>query len=129
MPTIDLDELVPEDINFTFKGDTYTIPGDLTVDQTFDVVSVWTRAAEAELTGDQDKIRKTNQALTDQLLQLFRIKHPDLESLPFGVAAYRAIVAQVLIAVGLTIEDEQDPPKPSPAPARARSRRSSGSRR
>lgn len=128
MPRIEMDELVPEDITFVFRGKEYVIDGDLDVDLTFDLTDLFIRYGQAEADGDRVEIRKTNTEMRDKLLAAFQTRDPALTDLPFGVMAYRIVLGQVLTALGLQIVQE-DPPRPrTPAP-RPRSRRSTGSRK
>lgn len=132
MPEINLDELVPEDIAFVRHGKRYVVDGDLDVDTSLKLVGLFMTAAEAEASGDVDAISASNNALKEYLLELFRIRDPALESIPFGVQSLREVVGQLLVAVGLQIVDDDkvvDPPKPRPKRAPPRSRRSTGSRK
>ena len=131
MPEINLDVLVPEDIVFTFRDHRYAVPGDLDVDTSLKLVDLFVRAGEAEESGDVDRVATSNRELVAFLLELFRRRDPDLEELPFGVIAYRAIVGQLLVAVGLQIDDGtvEGPTRPTRKQATVRSRRSTGSRK
>ena len=122
---INLDEIVPEDIEFSFRGENYAIPGDIDVDTTFDLVGIFGRFAEAEAAGDTEAMRAVNKELEGKLLRLFQLKDPGLESLPFGVIGYRHVLQAVLEAVGLQIVEGD--PTPAPAPKPGPRPRSSGS--
>ena len=129
MPRIELDEVIPEDITFAYKGKEYVIPGDIDVDTTFDLIALLGRHGEAEEKGDTPEVRAVNKEVEQKLLYLFRQRDPELEALPFGVIGYRFVLAQVLTSLGLLIvEEPATPPKPRRA-KRSPSRRSSGSPR
>jgi hypothetical protein len=126
---VELDELVPDDIVFRFRGSEHSIPGDIDVETTFRLLKLFKRAAEVEESGDLDASEKVNVEVRDALLGLFQQRDPDLAQLPFGVIAFRHVLSQVLQAIGLVFvspEDEDDPPtKRGPK----KSPRSSGSPR
>ena len=127
MPRIELDEIIPEDITFAYKGKEYVIPGDIDVDTTFDLTALLIRHGAAEEKGDTEEVRAVNKEVEQKLLYLFQQRDPELEALPFGVIGYRFVLAQVLTSLGLLIvEEPETPPKPRRA-KRSPSRRSSGS--
>lgn len=130
MPRINLDDVVPEDIEFDYRGKTYTISGDLDVETTFKLIGLFGDLADAEVAGDRKKQLSVNGKLEQLLLDLFKEHDPSLEKLPFGVVAYRNVVTQLLGSLGLEViggDPPADPSKPT-AKKRAPRRRSSGSR-
>ena len=130
MPRIELDEIIPEDITFAYRGKEYVIPGDLDIDTTFDLIALLGRHGAAEAADDTEEVRVVNKEVEQKLLFLFRQRMPDLEALPFGVIGYRVVLAQVLTALGLQIvEEPETPPKPRRAKKTSPSRPSSGSPR
>jgi hypothetical protein len=130
MPQIvELDELVPDDVVFRYKGTDYPIPGDIDVETTFRLLKLFQRAAEAEGSTDLDAREQVNIEVRDALLGLFQQRDPDLAELPFGVIAFRHVLSEVLQAMGLVFvagdgEGEGPPTKPRPKTPR----QSSGSR-
>jgi hypothetical protein len=127
---INLDELLPEDIVFTYKGRDYTISGDISIAATFDLVELFGRHAEAEEAGDLQAVREVNVELEEKLLELFQERDPDLTELPFGVMAYRHVLAHVLTGLGLQIVGGDGEPAKPKVEKRAvpRSRRTTASR-
>lgn len=126
---VDLDALVPEDIEFQFRGEKYLIPGDIQMEDTFKLVRLYEAAVAADA-GAIDERERANLATKAALDELFRVRQPDIQELPFGVMAYRHILAEVLELLGFQIVDETPPePRPKPKMAVPRSRRSTGSRK
>ena len=131
MPRIELDGIVPEDLTFVFRGDEFTIDGDIDVEKTFDLIDVYQRAVviDSDPNAEVADQRKVNIEMRDKLLALFQARDPELTTLPFGTIAYRHVLAEVLQSVGLQIV-QVDPPKPKPEKKTVpRSRRSTTSRR
>lgn len=130
MPRINLDELVPEEITFSFRGTDYVIDGDIDIEITFALIDLFHRATEAETDPNITLAvqRDVNLAMRDKLLELFQARDPSIESLPFGTVAFRHVLAEVLQALGLTIVEDPQPPKPEKKTV-PRSRRSTTSRR
>lgn len=131
---IDLDAVVPEDIEFTYRGETYAIPGDIDVEQTFRIIRMFEEAQAAEANSAPiDERERLNLVIRDELLELFRVRNPDLADLPFGTIAYQHVLVTVLGQLGLQVVGEPTPPEPRPKKqetrAVPRSRRSSGSQR
>jgi hypothetical protein len=141
MPTqiIELDPLVPDDIEFRYRGQKYVLPGDLTVETTFHIqkLILALNAAEQRVTDAAGKGEKVQlQAAAEQerltleveklLLGLFRQRDPDLEELPFGVVGFQHVLSMVLVKLGFGAaisEDDADPP-----PNRAARRKSARSK-
>jgi hypothetical protein len=142
MPTqiVELDALVPDDIEFRYQGGKYVLPGDISVETTFRIQKLLLalNAAETAAVGVEDEKLQTK-AIADQerltleveelLLSLFRKRDPKLESLPFGVVGFQHVLSVVLVKLGfgdVALEDDADPP-PKKA-ARKKSARSNSSR-
>lgn len=131
---VDLDALVPEDVDFKYRGESYVMPGDISVAQTFKLVRLYERAVAVDADPDIDVREKAELDMEQALLELFRERDPDLAALPFGTLAYRHVLAEVLSALGLQIVPV-DPPTPPPNRATRRaaqkksSPRSAGSRK
>jgi hypothetical protein len=128
---VDLDALVPDDIDFQYRGKSYPIPGDIDVETTFSLIKMFEEASNAERSGASVEEREAlNLTLRNKLTELFRIRQPELTDLPFGTIAYQHILAEVLQAIGLQIavEEPKTPPKPRARKQTVpRSRRSTGS--
>jgi hypothetical protein len=126
MPEIvDIDELVPDDIQFKYRGETYAIPGDLRVDQTLELYKLLTQLANAESTGSEAELRRIIAKAEAALLPIFQVHQPDMEKLPFGAAGLGIVLRRVLQLIGLLQvgeagADVPDPPKPNRAARRAK---------
>lgn len=128
MPFIDLDQVVPEDITFKYRGADYVLDGDLDTEDVLILARLLDQAQTAETAGDLAAVQKLNPKIKQELLRLFQVKDPKLEALPFGAVAYQHVIAEVLKLMGFVLVEE-DPPAPTPAPNRSQRRRSTGSRR
>jgi hypothetical protein len=128
---IDLDAVVPEDIEFNYRGDTFAIPGDIDVEQTFRIIRMFEEAQTAEEEGASLDVReRLNLIVRDELLALFQVRDPELIELPFGTIAYQHVLVTVLTQLGLQVMSPEavNPPTPkTPTRAIPKSRRSSGS--
>lgn len=128
MPEIvDIDELVPDDIEFKYRGETYTIPGDLDVDETLELYALLTRLAKAESTGSEAELKRILDKAKGALLPIFQVYQPDMEKLPFGAAGLGIVLRRVLQLIGLlqVVDDGggsgvRDPQKPPPNRAQRR---------
>jgi hypothetical protein len=112
---IDLDELVPDDITFKYKGNEWTIPGDLKTGQTLELYSLLTKLARTEATGGAGELQRIIGRCETALLPIFQVHHPDLAELPFGAAGLAHVMRTVLSLIGLLQEVTPEPP---PAPAK-----------
>lgn len=124
---IDLDELVPDDIVFKYKGGEYTLPGDLRTEDTLKLYALLQRLAETEAKGTADELKRVITQTEAALLPLFQIHHPEMERLPFGATALGHVLRRVLALLGLlqTVDAEAPtpvPPAPAPQPNRAQRR-------
>jgi len=119
MPEIvDIDELVPEDIEFKYRGETYTIPGDLRTDQTLKLYALLVRLAKAEAKGNAAELGRTVGQAEAALLPIFQVYRPELKELPFGAAALAVVLRRVLTLIGLLeVAPAADPQEPAPKPA------------
>jgi hypothetical protein len=150
---IDLDALIPDDLEFIYRGKTYSIPGDVDTETVLRMFRMFQLLLEtrdlAQGAEDQDakkfaaKIDKAYDEINSILLTLFQVNHPQLESLPFGVAAMPHVIAGVLELLGVTGDPQtgerseesttsppkkpkQSVPRKRASAAKARSPRSSG---
>jgi hypothetical protein len=145
---IGMDELVPQDIEITYRGDTYKFPGDIDTETTFRLADMVVRLTRAEIdegterikelgSDDHKKAMDAQQKLTlevqEELLKLLQRNHPDLETFPFGAKGFQALLGNVLTQLGFGQAEPPDPPKPRPkmttVKKKSRSKRSSSSRR
>lgn len=126
MPTVNLDELLPEPTVYMVDGQTYTLAADLPIDLTVELIRAIGEAGDAEAKGDLDAIRATNDRLAELVLAAFQVSDPELEALPFGIVAYRVIVGQLLAQLGVLIEaDGGASAKPNRAARRSAPRKRS----
>ena len=107
---IDLDELVPDDIVFKYRGQQYTMAGDIDTETVFRLFRMYAEFAEEN--EDADAAERTTIKVKEFLLQLFQQRMPDLEALPFGVKSMPLVMQQVLS--GLGVDATADPPPPPP---------------
>lgn len=132
MPTqiVELDDLVPDAIDFRYQGKSYILPGDITVETTFQLQKLLTALAEAEAdpkkTAQQEKLTLEVEQV---LLGLFRQADPELASLPFGVIGFQHVLTFLLTKLGFGGQAEPvDPPnRAARRSAKSKSRRSSTS--
>src|SRR3990167_5387294 len=108
---IDLDKVVPQDLDFKYRGESYVIPGDIKGPDAFKLVRVYEEAMAAN-EGTLDEREAANQKVEEALLALLQVSQPDLEEFPFGQLAGAAVLAEILVLLGFTIIEI--PPEPSP---------------
>ena len=119
---IDLDELVPDDIEYTWKGQTYVLPGDIDVATTFRLAKLLRKltAAEEALVGEDvteamhDECERITLDVEEELLKLMQARDATLEKLPFGVQGFRVLLMHVLMKLGFQATE----PEPRPLPKR-----------
>ena len=142
---IDLDPLVPDDIEFRYQGESYFVRGDITVERALRLLKLLGDldepapphdAPKKDLDEYEDRQGKSLLALEQELLDLFQERQPELEELPVGIRGVAEVTIALLTALGVVQEKavEPDPSRPAarrgtPAGARKKSPRSSGSRR
>lgn len=151
---IDLDALIPDDLEFHYRGETYTIPGDVDTETVLRMFRMFqllleTRdlaqgAADADAKKFGAKIDKAYEEINSILLTLFQVNQPHLTALPFGVAAMPHVIAGVLQLLGVTADPltgesseesttsppkkpQRSAPRKRSSTAKGRSPRSSGS--
>lgn len=122
---INLDELVPEDIEFRYRGETYTLPGDLSVEDVFRMFELFQTFASTQGKGKPEDAMKAVETLLAELLRLFQVRDPDLEGpLPFGVKALPIIMQKLLGQLGINVSADDPPPSPPKATTRTTTRSS-----
>jgi hypothetical protein len=112
---VNLDDYVPEDVDFTYRGSNYILPGDVDVDQTFELLSLFIEAEDAQA-GDLKRKHAYNKKVQATLLKLFQVRQPELENLPFGQMALSVVLRETLVVLGLIVVEPDPPVPPAPAP-------------
>lgn len=104
---IDLDDLVPDDIDVKLHDVVYKLPGDIPVE-------LMLRVEAAMQSFGSVKEREEGEAVAGDLLDavtdLFRIRQPDLETIPIGLRGCVQLISELYKVQG----DKPDPPKPAP---------------
>lgn len=139
---VNLDDLVPPDVEIGYRGKKYIIDGDTSVDDVFRLFSLYRELAEAQsLEGDgieqSDAVKAAFARVGEHVLALLQTRQPDLDKLPFGMRGLMEVIKIVLAKLGLGIVEEEGnapPTRPKPAPrskasTRTRSRASTPARR
>jgi hypothetical protein len=132
---VNLDELIPDDLTIRVGGQDYELPGDIDTETTFKLDKLMRKLGEAETkvaSADvTDEDRETAEKLTleaqEIVLELFRIKQPDMEKLPFGARGFSQVLARILMRLGWG-DLEVSPPPPNRAARRAKPKKSPPSR-
>lgn len=104
---IDLDTLVPEDVEVVINGETYLLPGDIPVELMLQVEAATQRLNTVT---DNEEGQDVLGGLLDAVTELFRIRQPDLETVPIGLKQCVMLIGQLYSAE----EQPVDPPKPAP---------------
>ena len=121
---INLDELLPEDLQFAYQGETYAIPGDITIEQVFRFYDLFDKMRE-EMAADDSPEAKAKQGksaverLQEELLRVFQIRQPHLETLPFGIRGTATVVSHILASLNPTGDDEEGKKKLPPTSRRS----------
>lgn len=142
---VDLDELVPDDIEFRYRDKSYLLPGDPPNEVVLALVKHYERMLsdvifDEEGTSDdrtKDEIEAEVEAAIEAtkavLLGLFQLNDPELTEWPFGMYSTQHVARHVLLQLGiLRLVDEKDgdgdpPTIPTPKKPPARRRARSGS--
>lgn len=104
---IDLDTLVPDDVDVVVNGETFRLPGDIPVETMLQVEAATQRLNTVT---DQEEGQDALGGLYDAVLDLFRIRQPDLDSVPIGLKQCVLLIGQLY-----AVEDSApDPPRPAP---------------
>ena len=101
---INLDELLPEDMEFHYQGEKYTVAGDISVEQVFRFYDLFSKMREemAEDPTEEERAAAGKSAVEDlqaELLRVFQIRRPDLQRLPFGIQGTAVVVSHMLEAL------------------------------
>lgn len=109
---INLNDLIPDDIEMQYGDKVYVIPGDLDTETVLKVFKVF--QAMLELVGKADaseaEVKKAAKDMSDMLLSVFRIRDPQLEKLPFGRQSTTIVVSKLLQSLGLDVGGDAAPP-------------------
>lgn len=131
-----LNELVPEDIVFVYGAESteYTVPGDLDGETVFKLFRMFGSLAQImqapEGTLQPAKVNKLARDVDKTLLELFQIRHPELERLPFGFKSMPIVIRTILSHLGLGPGNSPAAPTPPRSPKKSsRPKRGAGSRK
>lgn len=122
---IEIDTLVPEDIELNYRGKTYTVPGDISVP---DVLKLFTAvqvvmADQTEVT-DARAAQKKLDGVEREVLRIINISRgPDeqLDKSPFGQRSLGIVLVEILKhLLPDMFEESSVPPSPTPAAIPAR---------
>lgn len=116
---VDLDAVVGPPKKVRLGGTVYVLPGDIPVE----LYLALNQAAQAEEAGDGDQV----EILYEQLLDLFRIHQPDLETLPLSMT--QLVQAIPTIYGGADTDEGKEPPKRTRASRGTASTRQRASRK
>src|SRR5581483_1330813 len=121
---VDLDQLIPDDVEFKHRGKTYRVPGDIPTKQVFELYRLYQDLAEAETSteADADAQERATEKVKDGLLRLFRVLQPELEELPFGAMSLTIVLQTILLKLGV-VQQAIDAPPTSLAPPNRAARR------
>jgi hypothetical protein len=137
--SLDLDGLVPEDIEIHYREQTYLIPGDMDTDTMWRLLDVFQGLEKKTGVGSLELQKKALKRGEAEVLALVQMRQPEVEQLPFGLVGLQHVLSAVLEAIGVAVEQRSEDPNPPPKPKMAipkakkhppsKSRRSPGSRR
>ena len=78
---VDLDELLGGIVEVKLGGDVYKLPDDIPAELWLKITSVGQQVRDGEISDNQEILN----LLYGQILELFQVYQPDIESLPLGV--------------------------------------------
>lgn len=125
MTFIDLDEVILADHKVRLAGREYLLPGDLPVEQMLGLSHAWDQLSTRE--GEEHSGDELVRDLYDRALELFRVRQPDLESLPIGVVSIGRLIAGLYGGLDDEATPAADPPSAperKAGPARGKTRHS-----
>jgi hypothetical protein len=126
---VDLDALVPDDIEFHYQGGTYVLPGDIATERVFQLFKLFKELLEAQKGDDVDPedVVKAVSSVKRVLLELFQQRDPELKEVPFGTSALPIVMQKLLQRLGVSIDEagEASPPDGKATENRATRRRQS----
>lgn len=115
---IDLDKIVPDDIEVVLQGDTYLLPGDIPVEL---MLRVEHATQQLNSVTDSDEGQNVLADLLDAVVDLFRIRQPDVDQVPIGLRQAVMLISQIYSV-------QEDPAPDPPRPARRAGTTSTSSR-
>lgn len=131
---IDMDVLVPKDLEISYRDKTYRFPGDIDVETTFvlqELLEAFIAAEEPIITGSPTRpqratYKKATLAVEKELTALLRVRDEQIEKFPFGAVGFKVLLIQVLVKLGFGFSGlgEEPPPLPKPQTGRKRTSRS-----
>ncbi|HEY0391027.1 MAG TPA: hypothetical protein VGC63_04895 [Solirubrobacterales bacterium] len=124
---IDLDAAVPENLGVKCGGVVYDIPGDIPIPDYIEIERLVEALNDPEAEGSgQERLSE----LYDRVLELFRVKQPDLEELPIGPRRLGVLVVS-LYSGGAEVEDDEKRPTRASTPSTKKTprKKSPGSKR
>lgn len=138
---VKLGQLLPEDIEFQMAdGSKILAPGDPPIHQMMELVDVFEKLEKTNLESENGSEPGTEVGLTilreldAKVLDLLRLRNPELEQSPFGVYGVQHFVVELLAAYNISAGIDPDEPNPTPASTEKKkktttpkSRQSSGS--
>jgi hypothetical protein len=138
---VDLDKILPDDIEFVFDKETYRLSAkNIRFEQALLLGRLVGELGTAEVKlnspkvtkKDWDEVERVTGQVQEILLELFKVRHPDLERLPFGTQAFSHVLARVLIAINYAAAVEEgaaaaNPPNRATRRAAKKSPRSNSS--
>lgn len=110
---LDLDAVVVPDLDVQLGGETYRVPGSPDVPRMLRWISYQERFGEASAEGAVELL----QEIYDDLVDLFRIYQPDIESLPIRQEQIMPLFEKLFEGMS---DDDADPPTPAKAPRKRR---------
>lgn len=129
---IDMDALVPEDLEIKYRGQTYVFPGDIDVHTTFvlqDLLDAFIAAEASILDGTPTKAQKDAYkqaviATEKELTALLRERDQEIEKFPFGATGFRVLLLQILMKLGFSFAETAAPLEKRTVPKTKRTSRS-----
>lgn len=111
MPTriVDIDKVISRDATMLVGGEEYLLPGDPPVAFYLEYLDLTERVDEAETAADEAPILRE---LHDMALRLFKIRSPELDTLPIGIGSLLGGLGLYFFGGGEVIDD---PPVKRPA--------------
>lgn len=132
---IDLDALVPPDIDFKYRGEVFHLPGDVDVGYVLTLYRVMIAFNEEGDDSEAEDIERTVDAARRALLPLFQAGNPGrfekTDDLPFGARSLGVIIRKVLERVAFLVQDDEAivPPTPRKPAARSSTKKTSTGQR
>lgn len=120
---IDIDALLPDDIELVIGGETYTIPGDVPAPDVLRLMQAARHVQDVAEQGDAEQVIQASVHLHDLVVGMIRRRHPGVD-IQLGQRGLRAVVVGILEAFGMIEADDDGAggeAVPPPAPRRGSS--------